>query len=200
MTSLSTRTSLRLAAVAAPWSLGCADGSAGAPTESEAPLPVPTRGPRPEPETDEGVGSLSLALRTEHGSFDSFRYAITGPSFSRSGRIDVARSGRVPAVIEGLPVGSGYAVTLSGSSVDADVACSGSANFAIRAGEVTQAPVAIACHFGDAPEEPPEQPPAPPAAAPLPPLASAALAVTLLGLGTFSRRLSSLASRCRSKR
>lgn len=165
------------AAAAALLALGCADAAPGGDAATPTPSPEP---PAPTPESR--VGSLSLALQTEDGEFESFSYVITGPGFSRSNRIDVSNSNRISALIEGLPVSSGYTLTLSGKSVTSEpVVCSGSTVFAIRADEVTEATVALSCHFGEAPEEPPT----PATAAPLPPISSAVLAVTLLALGAL---------------
>lgn len=182
MPTPSERTKRWLVAPTVLLALGCGDGPStfegGEP--SEAP---DAETPRPAPETE--VGSLSFALETEHGSFETFSYVLTGPSFSRSGTLDVSNSSRVSALIEGIPVGAGYTVTLSGKSVTSEpVVCSGSATFVIRAAQVTQAPVAISCHFEGAVEEPPAQP----TAAPLPPISSALLAVALLTLGAVALR------------
>ncbi|HMJ09926.1 MAG TPA: hypothetical protein VK524_00905 [Polyangiaceae bacterium] len=112
--------------------------------------------------------------------FDAFSYAIAGANFSKSGSIDVSSSNTVSALIHGIPVGSGYTITLSGTSAAPKQAtCSGSATFAISADAVTNVPVVVSCRLLAAP-----------APVPIPPVAVAALGLLLLGSGALfaSRR------------
>lgn len=131
------------------------------------------------------TGSLSFALRTQSGvEFESFRYAITGPGYAKAGALDVSQSTTVSGLIQGIPAGSGYSITLMGRSVaPATAQCSGSASFVITAGQIADVPVAIACRAQAA------TPPTPgPAPVPLGPLAPAALALALLVLGAKKAR------------
>jgi hypothetical protein len=130
--------------------------------------------------TESESGTLSFELQLEGDvTLTTFDYAITGPSFSRAGSIDVTDSTTVSARIDGIPAGAGYVVTLSGVSVSTPKAqCSGSAAFDVRARTVTNAPVAIACHL------PEVEPPAEPAAVPVPPFASWLFGLALLVAGS----------------
>jgi hypothetical protein len=171
----------RLAAIALLLSLAaCGTGDGAAPVDG---VP-PASSPRTEPET---TGSLSFALTLQDGvELDAFDYAITGPSFAKSGQIDVSDSNTVSALINGIPGGSGYSITLmgvtsvtrpNGAAVTAQ--CSGSATFAVTAGAVTSVPVAISCRVE---EGEPSNP------VPLPPLAPIALGSLLLAIGTLLQR------------
>ena len=74
-------------------------------------------------------------------------YTITGPnSFSKTGSINVASSNTVSAIIGGLPAGSGFTITLSGTGTDGTTNCLGSAPFNVTAGAVTMVSVVLDCH------------------------------------------------------
>jgi hypothetical protein len=93
------------------------------------------------------VGSVALALQGTPGiTVNSFAYSITGPS-TRSGTINVVSSSTVSTVIGGVAAGSGYSLTLTGTSVDGQTSCAGaSAPFAVVAGATTSVSVTIDCH------------------------------------------------------
>jgi hypothetical protein len=79
-------------------------------------------------------------------SFDSFTYALTGPS-SKTGSIDVSNASTVSALIGGVRAGAGYGLTLSGTSTDGQTTCAGSsAAFSVVGGATTSVSVAIDCH------------------------------------------------------
>ncbi len=80
----------------------------------------------------DGAGSVALVL-SPGTSVSTFAYSITGPS-TYSGSIDVASSSAVTAVIGNIAAGTGYALTLSGTSVDGKTSCAGtSAPFTVAA-------------------------------------------------------------------
>src|SRR6478752_877484 len=84
----------------------------------------------------ESVGTVGLALTPVAGvTLGSFNYTIVGPgAFTRSGTVDISHSSTLSTVVGGLPIGSGYTVTISAASPDATTTCSGSAAFSISAG------------------------------------------------------------------
>lgn len=92
-------------------------------------------------------GSVALTLQAAPGvTINTFAYSITGPS-TLSGTINVAGSLTVSAVIGGIAAGSGYALTLTGTSVDGQYSCAGaSASFNVVARATTSVSVAIDCH------------------------------------------------------
>ena len=167
------RSWLLAAAAALACALGCGNGAPAGQFEG---VPV---GPTPAAEPAEEMGSLSFALTTQNGAqFTAFSYVITGPNFSKSDNIDVSNSTTVSALIDGIPVGSGYSITLQGTSAPpVKATCSGSASFAITAGAVTNVPVSVACHLED---------PVPPTPVPIPPLTPVVLGVVLLVIGAAS--------------
>ena len=147
--------------------VGCSDGTA--PHENTPTSPSAN---------GKGEGSLAFALTTPGNiRFDKFDYVIVGPHFARAKSIDVSNSTSISAIIDTIPVGSGYTLTLSAASLPPDeVVCSGSAPFAITAGEVSSVPVAVQCH---------ERASAP---VPIPPFAPIALGLFLLAVGVAPRR------------
>src|SRR4051812_18727982 len=96
----------------------------------------------------ESVGSVGLALQLASGtSLDSASYTITGPNgFTKTGSIDVSQATKLSATIGGLPVGTGFTITLTGTTSDAGGNCSGSASFSIAARKTTSVAVSMACH------------------------------------------------------
>ena len=149
------------------------DPATGAEAAPAAPLEGPT-------------GTVSFDLRTQGDiTLNKFDYAITGLNFAKAGSIDVTSSTTVSARIDGIPAGSGYAITVSGDSVGTPEAlCSGSALFDVLARTVTPVPLGIQCRFARVVAT------APAAQAPLPPFTGWLLALLLVGIGarTLSAR------------
>ena len=129
-----------------------------------------------------GSGSISFELTTPSGlTFTSFSYAVVGPNFTKAANIDVSHSTTISALIDDLPPGPGYTMTLMGTSAAPNAAtCSGSAPFAVTAGQVTDVSVSLSCRVSP--------PPPPPSAVPVPPYAPIALGFVLLALGTAAMR------------
>jgi phospholipase C len=95
---------------------------------------------------DDG-GTIQLALTAGGSTFNSFTYTINGPaSFTKSGTINVASSTSLTATIGGIPAGSGFTITLMGTSVDGATSCMGSATFSVTARQTTPVMVALDCH------------------------------------------------------
>jgi hypothetical protein len=110
-----------------------------------------------------GTGSIKLVLAGGDATFATFSYSITGPfGFSKTGSLDVSASSTLSGVIGGLPVGGGFSISLSGTSLDGDTQCAGSASFSVAAHGTTPVTIALDCH------PPPSQPvqPAQPVLAP----------------------------------
>ena len=98
--------------------------------------------------SDDSEGSIGLALTLASGTtLDTLTYQIAGPhGFSKSGSIDVSHSSTISAVISGIPAGTGYALTLSGTSKDGQTSCAGSASFDVIARQTTAVTVHLDCH------------------------------------------------------
>ncbi len=92
-----------------------------------------------------GAGSVALLL-AGGATLNTFAYAITGPS-AYSGTINLASSTKVSAVIGGVAPGSGYSLTLTGTSTDGQTTCAGTSSpFAVAAGATTTVGLTIDCH------------------------------------------------------
>ena len=91
----------------------------------------------------ESTGAIGLALTPVAGvTLNAFSYTIVGPNaFSRSSTVDISHSATLSTTVGGLPIGSGYSVTISSTATDATTTCSGSASFSVSAG--TTSPVAV---------------------------------------------------------
>jgi acid phosphatase len=99
--------------------------------------------------TAENVGSIGVALQLAGGStLNTASYQITGPSsFSKSGSLDLSHSTTLSAVIAGLPAGSGFTISISGTTVDGNTTCMGSStSFSVTAHQTTSVTVNLDCH------------------------------------------------------
>jgi hypothetical protein len=96
---------------------------------------------------EDAGGSIGVELQLAPGlTFNSLSYALTGPGgFSRSGTIDISHSAVISFTAGGLPAGSGYAVTLSGTLSDGATTCAGSATFAVVPRMTTAVMVKVRC-------------------------------------------------------
>src|SRR4051812_17542273 len=97
-----------------------------------------------------GAGSLSVSLQVGPGTrINTVQYDITGggASFHKAGEINVAASTGISAIIDGIPGGSGYSVTLSASAIDhRPIACQGTSGFDIVPGSITPVGIHMLCH------------------------------------------------------
>ena len=97
---------------------------------------------------DEGnSGSLGFALTMPGNSIlNSVTYTIVGPAnYTSTGTINVSNSTTISTLLS-LPAGGPYSVTLSGTSTDNSVSCSGSAQTSITAGQSKTLTVQMTCH------------------------------------------------------
>ena len=110
---------------------------------------TPNNGPGTGVSSGDDVGSVQLALQAAPGiTVNSFAYSIGGPK-SYTGSIDTSSSSTLSTVIGGIAVGSGYAITLTGTSTDGQTSCTGtSAPFNVAAHATTTVSVAVDCHTG----------------------------------------------------
>jgi acid phosphatase len=115
---------------------GCS--SAGTPAESNS---------ANEPGSSETTGTAGIQLQVAPGVvLNTLNYTLTGPNgFSETGTINVSNSNVAATIIGGIPTGSGYTISLSGTSTDNSTMCAGLATFSIKAGTTTQVPVLISC-------------------------------------------------------
>jgi len=88
-----------------------------------------------------------LQLQVAGATLEEVSYTVIGPAeYTKSGQFSVADSTVLSAVLGGLPVGSGYTITLSGTATEADLSCTGSGDFDVVADETTVISVHLLCH------------------------------------------------------
>jgi phospholipase C len=94
------------------------------------------------------VGKVSLDLQLASGlTLNTVTYAITGPNgFSRTGSIDVSQSSTVSAIISAIPLGTGYQISINGTTTDGGTVCMGSATFDVTTTGTTTVPVHLTCN------------------------------------------------------
>ena len=104
--------------------------------------------PSPSAGNQESVGSVGLALQLASGAtINTASYTITGPNgFAKTGSIDVSQATKLSATIGGLPAGTGYTITLTGTTTDGGTSCGGSGTFNVIAHQTATVTVPMACH------------------------------------------------------
>jgi hypothetical protein len=98
--------------------------------------------------TSEGAtGTVDLALQLANGAtLNSATFTIIGPnSYSKTGSIDLTSATKLSAAIGGIPVGTGYTITINGTTTDSSTTCGGSATFNVTARTTTPVNVALTC-------------------------------------------------------
>ncbi len=92
-------------------------------------------------------GSIGLLLAGGTVNISTLSYSITGPGgFTKTGSVDVSSSTTASVVIGGLPAGTGFTITVSGTSTDGATTCSGSAPFSVTANSTTAVRLTLDCH------------------------------------------------------
>lgn len=101
----------------------------------------------PTSNDSEHVGAVLAALELAPGqSIASATYALNGPGgFARGGTLALENSTTLTAVIGGLPAGAGYEITLTASTSEGALSCTGSAAFEIRPRMTTSVRVHVRC-------------------------------------------------------
>jgi hypothetical protein len=127
-----------LVAVLAGQQIGCSNGSMG------------PGGGDPSGAMSDSKGNVGLQLTLPGGQIlNTVSYTITGPNGAstvvQSGTSDVSHSATVGFQLAGIPAGSGYTVSISGTSVDGSVTCMGSAMFSVIAHATTNVTVLMQC-------------------------------------------------------
>jgi hypothetical protein len=122
-----------------------ADGASGGSGEN----PPTNQGPSSGTTGSEDTGSVGMQLTLPGGeNISVIHWAITGPN----GTTNVVQSSSVTVqalsihfLVGDIPAGSGYLATLSGTSTDSTVSCTGSAPFNVTAHATTLVSVQLAC-------------------------------------------------------
>src|SRR5580698_5721870 len=97
--------------------------------------------------SQESVGEVGFKLTLPGGeTVNTVSYAITGPNgFTESNSVPVQNSTTISFLVGGIPVGNNYSVTISGTSTDGSVTCSGSATFSVVAHTTTTVTDILQC-------------------------------------------------------
>jgi hypothetical protein len=103
-------------------------------------------GSNPAPDARTGVVGAELQL-APGVTLDTISWSITNAAtgFTRSGSVNVALSNSIAFQIPGVPAGVGYAITLSGVSIDGSLTCVGTASFDVTAGVTVSVAVRLFC-------------------------------------------------------
>src|SRR5690349_1921630 len=89
------------------------------------------------------TASLQLSPTT---MLDTASYSITGPNaYARAGTIDVSQSQTIAVTVGGIPAGTGYSASVTGTATDGVTTCSGSAAFSVTAKMTTALMITIQC-------------------------------------------------------
>ncbi|HET7543205.1 MAG TPA: hypothetical protein VFK05_25200 [Polyangiaceae bacterium] len=102
----------------------------------------------PAGSSEETGGEINLALQLANGTtLNSATYTIVGPNaYSKTGSIDLTAATKLSATIGGIPAGSGYTVTINGTTTDTSTTCGGSATFNVQARATVTVNVPLTCH------------------------------------------------------
>src|ERR1035438_7951434 len=138
--NLSTTRAIALGiALGTTYVVGCSSQPATTPGGNPGDVVGSTHNPGP----GDNTGSLGLFLSTGGITIDSATYTITGPGgFMKVGTFAVGDV--ISTVVDGLPAGTGYTVTITASAGDA-ATCSGSAQFDVMSGATTSVTVHLQC-------------------------------------------------------
>ena len=110
---------------------GCSSAGSGAPAAQDS----------------ERAGEIGLDLTVAGVTLNSASYVITGPGgYTKSGAIDLSNSTSLSAVIGGIPVGTGYSISITASAADGSTSCAGSGSFNVAAHTTTPVTVNLTCH------------------------------------------------------
>jgi acid phosphatase len=96
-------------------------------------------------------GKVGMTLTLPGGEqINTVNWTITGPNGAttvvQTGSVDVANSTTISFLVAGIPAASNYSISLTGTSVDGSVTCSGSASFNTTALTTTNVSVALQCN------------------------------------------------------
>jgi len=101
----------------------------------------------PAAASEGAIGEVNLDLQLANGTtLNSASYTIVGPkAYSKTGSIDLTSATKLSATIGGIPAGTGYSITITGTTTDSSTTCGGSATFNVTARTTTPVNVALTC-------------------------------------------------------
>lgn len=126
--------------------IGCSSSDR---TGSGAPEPITS-----DPSVD-NAGTVGMQLTLPGGEeINSVNWTVTGPNGAstvvQTGVVNVGGSTTISFLIGGIPAGSNYSISLTGTSPDGTTTCAGAATFNTAARTTTNVSVALACNTATA--------------------------------------------------
>jgi hypothetical protein len=126
-----------LLAVVSGQQFGCSSGS-------------DTSGSSPEQGGADGFGTVGMNLTLPGGeTLNAVSWVITGPNGAstvvQQGSTNIQNSQTIGFTVGGIPAGSGYSVSISGTTVDGTVTCAGSTSFSVTSRQTTSVTVLMQC-------------------------------------------------------
>jgi hypothetical protein len=135
---VSIATGIGLLVVAAGQTIGCASGPdvPGSPSASTG---------------SDATGSVGMKLSLPGGeSLNAVSWTITGPNGAatvvQSGSVNLQHSQTIAFTVTGVPAGSNYSVSVTGTTADGTVTCGGSANFSVTSRATTNVTILLQCN------------------------------------------------------
>jgi hypothetical protein len=99
----------------------------------------------PSEKTGEGTVGMKLAL-PGGVTLNAATWTITGPNgYSQTNTVNVAQSLDLGFSVGGIPAGSGYTISITGTATNGTTTCSGSAPFTVTALTTTNVTVVLQC-------------------------------------------------------
>jgi hypothetical protein len=120
--------------------VGCSSGTPGGENTAGAPASGPGS------QAEEGRVGFKVTLPGGQ-TVNTINYTITGPNgFTLTNSVSVQDSITISFVVGGIPAGNNYSITISGTSTDGTVTCSGSATFSVVARTTTTVTDTLQCN------------------------------------------------------
>jgi hypothetical protein len=93
------------------------------------------------------VGTVTLDLTLTTGlSIATVSYDIHRGAYHKPGNIDVSNSTGASVLVDGIPIGTGYTVTMNATTAGSSaLACNGSSSFDVTGTAVAAVPVHLTC-------------------------------------------------------
>jgi hypothetical protein len=119
-------------------------GCSGVPAGDSSPTAPESTG------SSDATGSVGAELTLPGGEvLSSASWVITGPGGASTivaqGTVNLQGSQTLAFTVSGIPAGSGYAVSVSGTTTDGTVTCAGSAPFSVASRQTTNVTVLLPC-------------------------------------------------------
>ncbi len=116
-----------------------------------APAPVATTPAPNTPAGDTSTGIVGMTLTLLGGEMiTTISWTVTGPNGAatvvQSGAVNVQNSLSASFQVSSIPAGSGYSISLSGTSLDGSVTCSGAVSFSVAARMTTTVADLLQCN------------------------------------------------------